>query len=635
MAVSKKKLYDRYITKVKPLLSTAQMEAIAESFATGRTEVLRVSRFESSAFDTSWVDVVEGILFDLGEIIKAPRTITKENGSLTPVELAKKTNSESVQHLASHTQYVKNIDEDGNVIPSKVMSFSNDDFLFTYENRFIATLIRRLVLFVEKRYAFVQEYLPLHREEVMLVKTKAVIDGEEVEIETRVKSKSVSEDPSAAQAEAVAERIRSMREYLLFYYASPFMKKMKNERDVRKPILMTNILRKNVRYHKCYEVFMFIERYESLGINYKSQDVYSGLSDAQIREFALLQAGQYLALQDERSFDTIHVKPHAYKPKMRTSIDEEEFLFGPMVKGPVEYVRVDEEFRRYLENITNPELPLHPRRSERVYFAPEYQLRKDVKDAGHQLDRLLSRKQQAAKRFEKTVLALIAKRLEEEALLAQMEEDERIEGEERLLNQKRAEIESLALAEELPIEEEQIPAEEPEIAEEPEQNPEIPAEEPVFEETQGPTEEPAIEEEPVLAQESEQQPAPEEVQPLEEGEQESAPEQTQGPVAEEEPVVAEEGEQQPAPEEPEPVLEPKAKKKPAPKKKAAPKRKSSPKKPEPKPEDLGDRFIVKGEDGYFVSRTKHTKKKTEAHVFTSFEEALSIKRQYGGKVVKL
>lgn len=488
MPTSKKKLYDRYLARLKPLLSTSLTNDMVAALHNGKTEVLRMSRFESSAFDTSWVDVIEDVLYDLGEIINAPRTVTKEEGSLVPVELAKKTNAESVQHLASHTQYVKNIDEQGNVIPSKIMSFANDDFLFTYENRFIATFIRRLVLFVEKRYAFIQAYIPLHKEEVMMVKTKALINDEEVEIETRIKTKRPSLDPSAAKAEAIAARVRAMREYILYYYASPFMHAMKNERDVRKPILMTNILRKNLKYHKCYETFMFIEKYDSLGMHYKSEDRYDALSEQQLNELALIQLGEYLAVMEDQNYESIRVKQHNYKPKMRSSIDEEEFIFGPMPKGPIEFVRVDEEFQHYLDTRVDPGLPLHPKRAEAQFYADEYRTKRLTREDIKEIERLLGRKGTAAKRFEKFVQNVIERRDAEDALAAKLAEEERLSAEEAILEKKRAEIRDEALEEgnvEAAIEE--AVGEEPLFEE-----PLVTEEEPVLED------EPAAEEEPVI-----------------------------------------------------------------------------------------------------------------------------------------
>lgn len=461
MAIPKKKLYERYLARLKPLLSSSMTKELSEIFANAKTTVLRMSRYESSAFDTSWIDVVEDVILDLGEIISNPRIVTQEQGSITPIELAKKTNGESIQHLASHSQYVKTIEEDGTVVPSKVMSFVNDDFLFTYENRFIATLIRRLLLFIEKRYEFVQAYIPLHQQEVMMVKTTANIEGEEVEIETRIRSKALSADQSAAKAEAIAQRIRNLREYIVYYYSSPFMKKMKTERDVRKPIILTNILRKNVKYHKCYDTFVFLERYDSLGMNYKADERFYGLTDEQLKNFALVQLGEYLALENESSFDAIHVKSHSYKPRFLTSVDDEEFIFGPLPKGPIQFVRVDEEYKQYLESTKRTDIPFRPNKQEKAYYADAFSYNAEVKEEQKQIARLEKRKALAAHRFEKVIASIIAKREEEDALMAALEDQERLDNEERLLAKKREEI-RLAAETERPKEEQ--PADESSVA---------------------------------------------------------------------------------------------------------------------------------------------------------------------------
>ena len=107
-----------YQSKMKALIKGKHEEEIFDSLKNGKNSYLRLDRLASSSFDKSWIETIEDVIFDLGAIIANPRSNTKVEGSLTPVELARKINSESVQHLASHTQYIKEVDEYGNVIPS-------------------------------------------------------------------------------------------------------------------------------------------------------------------------------------------------------------------------------------------------------------------------------------------------------------------------------------------------------------------------------------------------------------------------------------------------------------------------------------------------------------------------------------
>ena len=134
---SQKQITQAYHSKIKGMLKGQVEKEIFDSLAAGKNSYLRYDRLQSSSFDSSWIEMIEGVIFDLGDIIANPKMTTKVDGNIVPVELARKTGAESVQHLSSHTQYIKEIDEYGNVIPSKIMTMVNEDDLHTYENRFI------------------------------------------------------------------------------------------------------------------------------------------------------------------------------------------------------------------------------------------------------------------------------------------------------------------------------------------------------------------------------------------------------------------------------------------------------------------------------------------------------------------
>ena len=132
------KLHQKYI-KAMESLSDSEVDEILENIEAGRTHVLKMKRIESSSFDTSWIARIEDCIYDLGSIVQLPKITTKTVGEVVKVELARKIGAESVQHLSSHTNYIKEIDENGNVIPSKILNLGSDDQYATYENRFIAS----------------------------------------------------------------------------------------------------------------------------------------------------------------------------------------------------------------------------------------------------------------------------------------------------------------------------------------------------------------------------------------------------------------------------------------------------------------------------------------------------------------
>ena len=404
-------LFRKYIEKVQSLNQDKNIDDIYHSLLNGKNAYMRYHRYESSLFDSSWIDVVEDVLYDLGEIVSNPKSVTAVESNVVPIELAKKIDGESVQHLASHTQYVKDIDAHGDVIPGKILSHSNEDSIFTYENRFIATFIRRLVLFVEKRYEYIEKRGNLHFEEVLYLKNNAIVNGAEVEIETKIKVKKESDDEIALKSKAYVERIKKMREYIFYYYNSPFMRKLKNEKDVKKPILQTNIIRKNLKYNKCYRTFLFIEKFNTLGVNYKVDESYHDFSKAQLADLNYLLLSQYLSIQNKEEYKEIKKTSKTYKPKIVTNIDDEIFTFGEPLTGTLEFVRVDEEYRKYLNDLGDIGLPLRPNKYERLYYAGEYQLRKENKKELLEIEKLLRRKIKENANWEKYVehvLAIVA-----------------------------------------------------------------------------------------------------------------------------------------------------------------------------------------------------------------------------------
>ena len=435
-----KQLNKAYHSAMKKIVRDSHAREIYDSLSAGKNSYLRLDRLASSSFDKNWIEVIEGCIFDLGDIIANPRQHTKITGNLTPIELARKVTSESVQHLASHTQYIKEIDEYGNVIPSKILSMSSDDDLHTYENRFIATFVRRLFLFISKRYEFVSKFAELHNEEVLYFKNKSIVDGAEVEIETKIKVSYKKEDEETKINSSYVERIKQTRDYISYFYNSPFMKQMKTEKDVRNPIVQTNIIRKNPKYRHCYEVYRFIETYDKLGVDYKIDENYSLFNDEEVAELNRTLFANYVTLRGNNIAREKKVNTKVYKPRILTSLEDESFIYGPLLEGPISFARVDEGYQAYLDSKIRKDLPLHPTKKEKEYYADEYAAKKENQQDLKAKNDLLKRRQKEVNAFEKKVKDILAKREQARLKLLEMEKEAIRKEEEDLLNAMRNEI---------------------------------------------------------------------------------------------------------------------------------------------------------------------------------------------------
>jgi len=395
-----------------------------EQIIGGKNNYLKYRRVENAAYDPEWIEQIEECLFDLGTIIKAPKMTTQTVTDVVPVELARKTNAESINHLATHSQYVKEMDDDGNVIPNKILNIGADDFYQTYENRFIATLIRKLVLFVEKRWTYILENTQVKESQVLLYKVKTMVDGREVEIETKVKvaSKMDYESNEINKNKEFARRVEELRRYLLYYYNSDFMKKFKTEKNVRNPILMTNIIRKNPLYNHAYRLYKFIERYQSLGVNVHITNNFFDLIDDDYEIINEAIATNFLALKPTETNPVKKSGSKIFKPTVLTTIDDDEFTYGPWYKGPFEMVRVDLGYLDHLENLEE-DLPDHPSKKEREFFKDELEFRKMVRRRKTRLAKIIAEKKREAPKIEKRFQQII-----EQRKLDEIEEQKRFEN---------------------------------------------------------------------------------------------------------------------------------------------------------------------------------------------------------------
>ena len=442
---SLKQINRRYHTHMKAVSKGTHEKEILDSLANGKNNYLRMDRTQSSSFDNTWIDIIEGVIFDLGEIVQNPRLNTRTEGNLVPVELARKTNADSVQHLASHTQYIKEIDETGNVVPSKILSIMHDDDIKTYENRFIATLIRRLVLFVEKRYEIVAELAELCDEEILLIKNESEIDGAVVEVETKVKISRKNESAQSIQTNSYIERIKKMRTYLLYFYRSEFMNQLRTEKDVHNPILQTNIIRKNPKYHHCYEVFRFIESYDRVGVNYKIDEKYSVFTEEEMKELNRTIFANYITLKGKDNSKETKVSSKVYKPRILTSLDDESFIYGPLLSGPIEFVRSDAYYREYLASKVRDDLPQHPTKKEKEFYADEFEAKDTLRQDEKQLDDLIKRVENEAKKFDKDAEKVDEEREENRLDLIRREKEVIKEEEDDMVEEAREDLIATAL----------------------------------------------------------------------------------------------------------------------------------------------------------------------------------------------
>ena len=185
----------------------------ANKFIASTSSNITVKRdIDACVSDTSWIDMVEECIPYLDNIIRNPRRFIVQEENIVPIEKAKVVTEESIRHLAQHTSMIQEVQEDGTVIPLKLLNVYREETVDLYENRFIKSLVDNLYTFVnnklnesdQRSYAKVESTVSYSG----LMKKK----GEEVEVNLQLKSKKDTEIDASKDGHSLEERISHIKD---------------------------------------------------------------------------------------------------------------------------------------------------------------------------------------------------------------------------------------------------------------------------------------------------------------------------------------------------------------------------------------------------------------------------------------
>jgi hypothetical protein len=216
---------------------------------------------------------IEGALYSIEQIVRNPRKFIKENELLVDVAKARRTNSKTVRHLASHTQFIQNIDERGDVMPKKLLTAELDEDLSIYENRFICALINRLILFVEQRNRDLDGKLDVFDQTNIRMESNFNYGDSRFKCDFTLSVQEPPEDKAKAKRnQDLYERMQIIRRRLRVLQATDFYKALSAKKPVHPPIQKTNLLIKNVDYNNCYKLWLYISSFTYLGYTFEIMD---------------------------------------------------------------------------------------------------------------------------------------------------------------------------------------------------------------------------------------------------------------------------------------------------------------------------------------------------------------------------
>ena len=283
----------------------------------GQKTVANKTQSEIRNFDMSFLDTIESVYPALTKIMRDPKKSIRYEQEVVAVEKAKKVDSDTVRHLSSHTQLIKEITKDGDVIPSKVQTTFAEEELAIYENRFIKSLVKRIEMFLERRYEVMKVSLESFETERLNVQNEFLMSGQKVTVGLDIQIKndlSVNVETTKEQY----NRLLYIRELIQSLKGTEFMRTLAKARDVVPPIMKTNIIMHNPDFKLCYGLWLYLDRVDGIATNIDVNEKTLKYSPAFDKDINTCMALALTAFIKNRNISDIHASkrlPQIKAPK--------------------------------------------------------------------------------------------------------------------------------------------------------------------------------------------------------------------------------------------------------------------------------------------------------------------------------
>ena len=233
----------------------------ANKFIASTSSNITVKRdIDACVSDTSWIDMVEECIPYLDNIIRNPRRFIVQEENIVPIEKAKVVTEESIRHLAQHTSMIQEVQEDGTVIPLKLLNVYREETVDLYENRFIKSLVDNLYTFVNNKLSESDQRSYAKVESAVTYSGLMKKKGEVVEVNLQLKSKKDTEVDASKDGHSLEERIEHIKDIVSAFRGSTFIKSLKESSPVRSPIRKTNVILKEQNFIKALELWEYLEK---------------------------------------------------------------------------------------------------------------------------------------------------------------------------------------------------------------------------------------------------------------------------------------------------------------------------------------------------------------------------------------
>ena len=450
MANTINNLYLKYVNKVGTVLENDRyFQYLFEMAQNGETLIQQSNRIMHKEVDERWLTTIEESLDAINAIIENPRRFITTNEKVVPVALAKKITAKSVRHLSQNTHLIAG-GKNGEIYPTKILNVEREETYDLYENRFIFTLLRRLISFIDKRTDVIFWSTGDEKTSKLTIENKVDDAYEEIEykIEMTVKNKQSFAENDNDNRDTFM-RIDRVRRLVLAYRSSAFYEIMSGCNLVHSPIQRTNLIMKDRNYRKCFSLWQFLERYDEVGYNIDVRDSVLEFDEGYLFQMYTNFINNYVVFKSLLEHDERKIEE---APAKKRKVIKPKFIKKIVEQIVDDYDIPDIEIRRVIiEEVTKAQIELEKKKeAEQKQKEQEREKARIAKEKEREKARIAKVKEREKariakeKELEKARIAKEKEREKEKARIAKEKEREKA----RIAKEKEREKEKARIAKE-------------------------------------------------------------------------------------------------------------------------------------------------------------------------------------------
>lgn len=227
-----------------------------------------------------WVEKMEDTIEYLDNILRNPMRLIINEEEVVKIEKIKKVTVEAIKHLSKNAGFIEDVTEEGDVQPGKMLNVFKEETFNTYENRFIYTLIQRMLFIIRQQKKKILEDKSVSSNEFKKMDYVGSSYNGKNKVDIQVLLTSASENTTAQdERNELLDRIKMLEREVIALTFSPTYQELEAAHVtlITPPLKKTNMILKNVNFQYAVKLWDFL-------IN--EMDVKSkGEMDNKVREY--------------------------------------------------------------------------------------------------------------------------------------------------------------------------------------------------------------------------------------------------------------------------------------------------------------------------------------------------------------